>query len=365
MSREEQMSTLPQKSSPLNNRREFELCLATKSCRGTTRDFHDAFLLNQDTLCFAVGNVGKSTRPEAEASLRTAAADAATPCEVLQRVKCELPREAASAESVTLSVGMLDLETGQLSYVDDSEAPSLLIRHPGAAEPFTQVRCTATSGGADCLNGTVRLGSGDGVLLSTGGIAEERFQNAIARHWPGRLETVVDAVLNELQDSPTVAAMEGTAALLALRFYGHAGKEADCRRIELLLEGGLQELAKAHEACERFAEHHGLDKSTSTKITLAIEELATNAATHGRQKAASEVRITVSLVHDAGSAIVTIEDTGRPFDPTQVPAPDLTASLEDRAIGGLGVYLVLKAMDDVVYEVVRGRNVVRLRKQIR
>ncbi len=59
-----------------------------------------------------------------------------------------------------------------------------------------------------------------------------------------------------------------------------------------------------------------------------------------------------------------IADDGRAFDPLQAPVPDIGASLQDRAIGGLGIYLVRKTMDGVTYRRQDGRNVVTLTKLV-
>ena len=60
---------------------------------------------------------------------------------------------------------------------------------------------------------------------------------------------------------------------------------------------------------------------------------------------------------------IEIADDGRAFDPLQAPAPDIGASLQDRAMGGLGIYLVRKTMDTVAYRRQDGRNVVTLTKR--
>jgi len=161
------------------------------------------------------------------------------------------------------------------------------------------------------------------------------------------------------------ATLHSTPASRALRFHGRAEPEDDGKRIELSLNADLAELQNVLDACQRFADHHMLDMATASMITLAIEELVTNVITHGLQDSPSEVAIYVRIVRDAESVIVTVEDTATPFNPVQAPEPDVTAPLEDRSPGGLGVHLVMNVMDEVEYEAIGEKNVVRMRKWIR
>ena len=93
-----------------------------------------------------------------------------------------------------------------------------------------------------------------------------------------------------------------------------------------------------------------------------MDELLTNTISYGYDDD-EEHRIDLSLRLEGGTLVVEIADDGRAFDPLQAPEPDLGASLEERAVGGLGIYLVRKTMDGVAYRREGGRNVVTLTKQ--
>lgn len=93
------------------------------------------------------------------------------------------------------------------------------------------------------------------------------------------------------------------------------------------------------------------------RMELAIEEVLQNISSHAG--AASHTTVLVG----EGAVTVVIEDTGPPFDPwAEAPIPDLQAELDDRPIGGLGVYLAKTLMDRVGYSRVDGRNVVEMVK---
>ncbi len=95
---------------------------------------------------------------------------------------------------------------------------------------------------------------------------------------------------------------------------------------------------------------------------LALEELFMNVVMHGASGGARQVHVSLALT-DRGLAL-TLEDDGPAFDPLTLPPPDVTASLEERPVGGLGVALVKKMMDSVTYGRVGQRNQIRVSKRV-
>ena len=77
-----------------------------------------------------------------------------------------------------------------------------------------------------------------------------------------------------------------------------------------------------------------------------------------------EDAVDISLVREGGELIVTLIDHGIAFDPTLRKDPDITLSAEDRPIGGLGIFLIKKIMDEVSYQRVDERNVFIMKKKI-
>ena len=83
------------------------------------------------------------------------------------------------------------------------------------------------------------------------------------------------------------------------------------------------------------------------EVQTAVDEACTNVILHAYSGEEGTIAISCELQdHDF---VITIRDNGRPFDPSSVPSPDLEAALEERRVGGLGVHLMRKLMDDVSY----------------
>jgi anti-sigma regulatory factor (Ser/Thr protein kinase) len=100
----------------------------------------------------------------------------------------------------------------------------------------------------------------------------------------------------------------------------------------------------------------------SMAFELALEEVFMNVVMHGAKS--RPCRVEVCLALGADSVTMTIEDDGPGFDPLSLPPPDITASLAERPVGGLGVFLVRQTMDDVSYARVAHHNQLRMTKRV-
>jgi serine/threonine-protein kinase RsbW len=106
----------------------------------------------------------------------------------------------------------------------------------------------------------------------------------------------------------------------------------------------------------------GLPAAESVKFELALEEVFMNVVMHGSPGAGTQVEVSVILC-DGGLTLM-VENDGPAFDPLLLPAPDVAASLEERKVGGLGVFLVRQMMDTVSYQRVAAHNQLRMTKRL-
>jgi serine/threonine-protein kinase RsbW len=106
----------------------------------------------------------------------------------------------------------------------------------------------------------------------------------------------------------------------------------------------------------------GLPPAESVKFELALEEVFMNVVMHGSPRAGTQVEVSVILCDD--SLTLMVENDGPAFDPLLLPAPNIAANLEERRVGGLGVFLVRQMMDAVSYQRVGARNQLRMTKRL-
>jgi anti-sigma regulatory factor (Ser/Thr protein kinase) len=110
-----------------------------------------------------------------------------------------------------------------------------------------------------------------------------------------------------------------------------------------------------------FGEAVGLSSKDLFQITLALDEIFTNIVTYGF-KDAGQHTINFDLSLKNNLLEIRVEDDGSPFNPLSVAPPDLNCPLDQRKVGGLGVLLVRKMMDDIQYHRCCGRNILILKR---
>ena len=101
-----------------------------------------------------------------------------------------------------------------------------------------------------------------------------------------------------------------------------------------------------------------------TQLDVAVDEIFTNISSYAYTDGHGDATVRFDFDEAARLATVTFMDSGVPFDPTKRSDPDVTLSVEERQIGGLGIYLVKKTMDEFSYERRDGMNVLTIRKKI-
>lgn len=100
------------------------------------------------------------------------------------------------------------------------------------------------------------------------------------------------------------------------------------------------------------------------QIEVAVEELFVNIASYAYRPGTGTADITVEAFDNPKAVEITFKDSGVPYDPLAKQDPDITLSADDRQIGGLGIFMVKKTMDDMRYEHKNNQNVLTIRKVI-
>ena len=125
----------------------------------------------------------------------------------------------------------------------------------------------------------------------------------------------------------------------------------------LKVPGNLDSLSAIGQFVNAAASQAGLDKKTAYRLRLAVDEIATNIIVHGYDEAGLTGEIwALSEISDAALTII-LEDSSPPFDPRNLGRPEhIDRPVEERPIGGLGIYLTIENVDKFDYEYVNNRN---------
>ena len=132
---------------------------------------------------------------------------------------------------------------------------------------------------------------------------------------------------------------------------------------ELIIKNEVAELEHLVILINEVTEELQLDPEIGMSLNLALEEVVSNVILYAYPEGTNG---TVQIVANSDGQVLvfTITDQGKAFDPTQVKEADITLSAEERAIGGLGIFIVNQIMDNVSYRRENGQNILMLTKRL-
>lgn len=364
-----QSSALPSVFPPYPERREFDLYAKMRTAKEVGGDFYDFFLMGSNQLCLVIADVSGKGVPAALFMMRSRAIikscvttmpDLATALSTANDRLCD---NNAAEMFVTAWVGVLDFETGDLKSVSAGHNPPVIRRADGTVEMLTARPSLVLA----AMEGTVyreestQLRPGDRLLLYTDGVTE-------ATSLTGELfgNERLMATMSRLSGDATVGCGQVFAAVDA--FAGETPQADDITMLLLGYKGivgtvtrtfpaSLEGLAHATQFLQRRLDAGDCAEKTKAAMMVAIDEIASNIV---RYSGAPD--FTVQVVFDDESVRVIFSDAGKEFNPLAKEDPDVTLSITERAIGGLGLFMVKRMMDEVSYDYVDGRNVLTLRK---
>lgn len=134
---------------------------------------------------------------------------------------------------------------------------------------------------------------------------------------------------------------------------------------ELTIPATVENIEKVTEFVNSQLEEINCPIKAKMQIDIAIDELFGNIAHYAYKPETGPATVRVEVTEAPTiSVIVTFIDHGIPYDPLKKDDPDVTLSAEERAIGGLGIFMVKKTMDEITYEYKDGQNILSIRKDL-
>lgn len=366
------------KQFPLRN--EYGVAADMTPARMVGGDFYDFIELDKDRVALVIADVsGKGLQAslymsQIKAIVKVYAQSGNSVDKIAEKANAYLTTGAAKGRYfVTVWVGILDLRTGILSYTNAGHNPPCLSREGGPYE-FLNSRVDFVIGGKPLIRyseNQIRLHPGDRLFLYTDGVTE-------AKNEEGRFfgDQSMLACLNAHPDaapSETITALKDALSV----YSGTAEQYDDITMLSFLFKEYAAEKIKtgksfsadeAHFAeamqyirgeCEKIVSKEKILKD----IEIASSEVLANICSYAYEGKEGEFEI---LIEECGQEIkICFTDHGRPFNPLLNATPDTTVSIADRTAGGLGIFIVKKLMNDVLYRYENNCNVLVLIKQFK
>ena len=131
---------------------------------------------------------------------------------------------------------------------------------------------------------------------------------------------------------------------------------------ELTLDASVENTPVVIDFVNELLEEFGCSMKIEAQIDVAVDELFSNIALYAYAPSAGSATVQVEFCGKPPAVVITFIDRGVPFDPLKKRDPDVTLSAEERKIGGLGIYIVKKSMDNMEYEYRDGQNILKITK---
>ncbi|MDR1070912.1 MAG: SpoIIE family protein phosphatase [Gracilibacteraceae bacterium] len=360
---------------PFPDRNEFDMYALMHPAREVGGDFYDFFLLDETHLGVIVADVSGKSMPAAlfmvvaKTLLRNQMQLRQDLEQVFYTVNNQLAERNEETMFVTAFAGVLETDTGLFTYINAGHNPPAL-RRSGNGFAWLEVKPGFVLGGLENVKYTAmstRLLPGDMIFLYTDGVSEANDAAGELFSEKRILEDLNVLVPDSALSADCVEKMRESVSL----FTRGAEQADDITMLVLLYKGAvagkrltvaadtrnLSEVAAFLAAC---MEEAGFPEAETAAPQVALEEVFVNIARYAYPQGGGSATVTCSC--KASRVVITVEDSGTPYNPLARPSPDTGLPAEKREIGGLGIYMVRTLMDYVRYDEKHGKNVVTMVK---
>ena len=339
-------------------------------------DLYD-YYVRDGYLFFCIGDVSGKGVPAAlvmsvtRSLFRSISAHEKSPLRIVSTMNESLADMNENDMFVTFFLGVLDLSDGHLHYCNAGHnAP---VRLGNGSGGFLEVVPNLPLGvmpGMEYEEQETTFSCGEGLFLYTDGLTEaenvrhqlfgteKMLETALAADGKPAGE-LVDAMKDAVKSHIQGCEPSDDLTMLAVRYTNPSLSDAWERRVTLR---EVSEIPRLQRFMQAVSEHADLDHALSLNLNLALEEAVSNVLLYAYPGEA-EKKVDLKALVWEDRIDFTVSDSGIPFDPTAIPTPDLSVDLKDRPIGGLGIFLVKRIMDDVSYRREDGKNILTMTKK--
>ena len=371
-----QADMLPNIFPAFPERRDFDIYASMTPAKEVGGDFYDFFLIDELHLGLVMADVSGKGVPAAlfmmisKTILQNYAMTGYGPAKVLEKLNEQICKNNREEMFVTVWYGVLNLKTGHLVAANAGHEYPVIRRTNGEFELFKDKHGFVIGGmdGVHYKEYDLWLDPGSSLFVYTDGVPEatnaenvlfgmERTIKALnadpARDPKSLLEGVAEAVKDFVGDAPQFDDL----TMLGLNYFGPQKTDG-----ELVLSAKVENIPLLTDTVNELLEAMDCPMKAQVQIDVAIDEIFANIANYAYPNGDGKATVRYEPTKDPNGIQITFIDSGIPFNPLEAKEPDTTLSAEEREIGGLGIFMVRKSMDDVQYEYKDRHNILRIRK---
>ena len=373
-----QNDMLPRIFPPFPERKDFDIYATMDPAKEVGGDFYDFYLIDDDHLCLVMADVSGKGVPAslfmtiAKTLIKNRAQLGESPSEILYNVNNQLCDGNEAELFVTVWLAIIELSTGKGIAANAGHEHPALRRKDGSFELvlYRHAPAVATMEGMRFKEHEFQLNPGDTLFVYTDGVTEatntkdelfgtQRMLDALNRDPNAAPKKLLDAVRNDIDEFVGAAPQFDDITMMGVKYDGPEDKGP----VKMTVDAKTENLDKVLAFAEEQLAKANCPVKEQTQIGVAVEEIFVNIALYAYAPETGKADITFDVDKEKKEAVITFRDKGVAFNPLEKQDPDVTQSAEERQIGGLGIYIVKKTMDEVKYERTDGENVLTIRKK--
>ena len=368
VAREIQMSMLPESSAVLAGRKDVGIEALLISAREVGGDFYDFFWIDDENICFFVGDVSGKGVPAAllmavtKTLLKSGSKDQRSTAAIISRVNNELSKDNDKYMFVTVFIGILNTTTGYLVYTNAGHNPAYLLGLPGTGvKRLGELHGPVLGAMEDRDYGETvfQVQRGEKLFVYTDGIVEsrdsgnslysdERLFSLLSDCMTLPMPELVQKVLDDIKIHEGEAEQADDITMLTVELM-EITEDSMLDYLFITISNKIQNIRGLIESFEQFARKQQVPDLPIQQISIVFDELISNTIKYAYpDDLEHHIEIMVRFYRD--KLMITLLDDGVPFNPFMQSDPDISLSVQDREVGGLGVHLVKFLVDDYHYE---------------
>jgi len=373
IAREIQSSMLPAAFPAFPLRDEFDIFAEMIPAKVVGGDFYDFFLIDNDNLAVVIADVSGKGIPASLFMVNTKTlinnfSSAKSPKDVFDLVNKKLYQNNDACIFVTTIMGIFNIPTGRFIFVNAGHNPPLLKKNGGSFEYIrTKPQIVlAVMEDVQYAQEEITLNEGDTLYFYTDGVTEamngarelfgeERLLDALNKYKSSFPKELIINIKKEVDNFADGAEQADDIAMLAL----HINEKGNAKN-EISVDAKKEYLDEVINFISSELIKTNYPPIVQNEIEIAVEEVFTNIANYAYGQEGGRVKISISTENEVK---IRFEDNGKPFNPQEQADPDLNKPINEREIGGLGLFMVKKIMDRVEYTRENGKNILVIAKK--
>lgn len=365
-----QSSALPRNFS-IGKNRNLNIYAAMNTAKEVGGDFYDFFFVDSKHFMILIADVSGKGIPaamfmmQAKTEIETLTEQGLPVNEIFEKANNKLCSMNEMGMFVTAWIGIIDTETGLMKYSNAGHNPPVLKKNG----EFKYLACRPSLVLAGMENIKYRVEEiqfepTDKLFLYTDGVTEsinkdeelygeDRLLECLNKNHNLLVHDLINAVFDDVTTFAGGADQFDDITMLSIE-YLYPSKE-------IVIDNKLEEQQKVLDFLESELEAGNCSMKSLTQINVAVDEILSNIIYYAYE---GEGKIKVKISINDGFATIIFVDQGKPYNPLEHNDPDVTLNAEDRGVGGLGIFIVKKTMDEVTYARLNEKNVLTIIKKL-